>query len=105
MAGEMDSVSDSASLKLHVMVISGGAHGKSREVGLSNSFSIFLSRWNLGEINWKESSCALGGGEPADQKGGILCVGDGVSMVNVGMTSGAMGAGTTSDSDTSMLGI
>lgn len=38
-AGEMDSVSDSASLILQVMVIRGGGQGKSNEFGLSSSLS------------------------------------------------------------------
>jgi hypothetical protein len=38
-AGEMDSVSDSASLILQVMVMSGGGQGKSNEFGLSSSLS------------------------------------------------------------------
>lgn len=51
MAGDIDSVSDSASLKLQVIVISGGAQGKSNDVGLSNSFSIFRSRVGLDPQN------------------------------------------------------
>ena len=38
-AGEIDSVSDSASLMLQVMVMSGGGQGKSNEFGLSISLS------------------------------------------------------------------
>lgn len=103
MAGDIDSASESASLKLHVIVIRGGAQGKSREVGLSNSLSIFRSLGDLGVMNWKVSSCDLGGGEPAKPKnGGFLCVGDGVSIVSVGMTKGSAGVG---DSDISMFGI
>lgn len=66
-AGDMEeSLSDSTSLILQVMVISGGADGKSSDVGLSKSLSIL--RLNFGDGNWKRVSLGIddrcGGGEP-----------------------------------------
>jgi hypothetical protein len=90
LAGDIDSASDSASLRLHVMVIIGGTQGRSKEFGLSGS--LYSLRFCFGSGNWNDGSCRRdlwGGGEPGNSCEGVLeCVGEGVWMVSIGMTRG-----------------
>lgn len=73
-------------------VIRGGAHGKSSEVGFSKSLNILrpdlvpVGNWKA--LSWWWGCNRCGGGDPGISKLGVLRVGDGVSMVNVGMTKG-----------------
>lgn len=88
-AGEIESLSDSTSLMLQVIVIIGGAPGRSNEVGFSKSFSILLGCFGEGKGKQESLTLLVGGGDPGKTMVGTLdCVGDGVSMINVGITRG-----------------
>lgn len=71
-----------------MIVISGGTAGKSKEVGLSNSFNIFLFCLENGKLSSFWARC--GGGDPGNSNvGGVWWVGDGVCTVKVGIINEA----------------